>query len=188
MQLAVRSTEERGLQPEKGVWSIVTKCSIDEIIMMVGNSLQGVVVVMVRTGDEHFESIRWKDMSPLFASRTQATLRGDCKAGYGVLVRASAKHIRYAVELHTTSDEVGSLNHSIFMPGLLVIWSSSQNVMPDVVQPTNTVFGSCPAGMIAVNETLEAWGRGDLAVPTLMPTFRRRHSERILNTELSQCL
>ena len=61
----------------------MTKCSIDEIIMMVGNSLQGVVVVMVRTGDEHFESIRWKDMSPLFASRTQATLHRvemRCKA------------------------------------------------------------------------------------------------------------
>lgn len=58
MQLGVRNTEERGLHPAKGVWSMMTRCSIGEIIMIVGNSLQGAVVVMVRTGDEYFESTR----------------------------------------------------------------------------------------------------------------------------------
>ena len=61
---------------------MVTRCSKWELMMMVGNSLQGAVVVMVRTGEGYSRSLRWKDMTPVPESNKQVTLDGE--EGYGM--------------------------------------------------------------------------------------------------------
>ena len=60
---------------------MVTTCSIGDVTMIVGNSLQGAEVVMVITVGE---PTRWKDTAPVVESKVQAILhqeKGYVKTG-----------------------------------------------------------------------------------------------------------